>query len=255
MQSLEKNDVIKPIRIINPVKIHLPNGETAVNPDLKAIISEDKRVIFILKRSSKIISNEKVWDNIVPVLERRGIPYIVDPVNTYVTDQRLAMHIIFPDANMWDGKSKVSLSLWVYNSYDRHYAFKFKFGTYRWLCSNASYVGWKLLKSTHYKGDSKLSNKATVHFESALTYALKLYPGMQQRINELNTMKPTEEFTNVCIKSMGYKFEQLIRDGKSMVDVKTAYDLYCELTSFVTHYSYEPQKPGLYTRISQAFEL
>jgi hypothetical protein len=254
MQSLEKKDVVVPIRVISPVKIALPNKEWAVNPQLKAVVQGDT-LIQVLDRHTKIISDERVWDTIIPILERRHIPFIVDPVNTSVIPTRLMMHIVFIDTHMWDGQSKISLSLWVYNSYDKYFAFKWRFGTYRWTDSSASYAGWKLLKATHYRGDSKKSSLAKQHFESALTYALKLYPAMQQKINELRQQQPTEPFKQAMIKAMPYKFGKIWRDDNLEEKVITAYDLYTELTRFISHYAYDHLKPFLYKKVSEVFEL
>lgn len=270
MQTLEKDDVIKPVRIITPVKVLLPGGGYAVNRNIKAVIVNNKVVAFP-NLISPIITNEQVWDYFVPIIKRRSPSFFIDPVNTEVTDIFMALHIVFPETKMWDGKSKLSLSIWLFNYYDKVISFRFRFGTYRWTSSAASYVGSNLLSAIHMPSKKAKLHYATKrknrskevqnHFDSALTYALKLYPTIQERINELQTVKPTPQFIKACNVMMGKivshptKYHKMLMKGEVQVDIKTAYDLYCDLISYTSHHVIGRPKISTYNQIAKAFNL
>lgn len=259
MKSLEKKDIIRDIRVIKPAICKIPGGKFARNEEKKFIIDEDNKILQMLNIDSNVVSNSTVWDSSVGTLEKRGIKHFVDPVNSYADDNFLVLHIVLLDAEIWDGESKLNLSIWVYNSYNQEFAFKFRFGTYRWVCTNGAVMGWKLLSAKHYRTDAMKRKIVTAEqLGKAVSFALQLYPNIQERINELRALTYTPAFKEAIIKTFGKQFKVFMGRTNKWDVTKSAYDLYLQLTWWVTHYFKENNikyKERYYDKISKAFEL
>lgn len=218
---------------------------------------EDKsdELISVVSQSYTLLPNEKVIESTIGVLENSGIKYAIDSVGSYLSNKRMILHAIFSDVVLNDGESNVNLSMLIHNSYDMSTAFRFKFGTFRWICSNGAVIGYKELADTVYRKHTQ--GIYIEDIEKAIHNAVEIFPEIEKRIKILQQKEFTKAVKPKIINMMGKQYEKFMAENyeKRWREIKTLYQLYQSLTWYVTHKVTPLQRELYLNKIAKVFEI
>ena len=113
----------------------------------KAIVRSDNgRLISIMKDSYQLVPNREVIMPLLEQLHNLDTNWVIDPSHSFSDDNRMRLQVTFPDLKLNDGRSDISLSLFLHNSYDGSEGVRMFWGAIRAICSNGMVFGTLLSK-------------------------------------------------------------------------------------------------------------
>lgn len=217
---------------------------------------KEDELISVVSKSYTLLPNEKVIENTVGVLDKLGINYTIDPVGSYLSNSRMILHVIFLDnITLNDGESDISLSMMIHNSYDMSTAFRFKFGTFRWICSNGAIIGYKELTNSVYRKHTQGVYIDDV--KKSIQNAVQIFPEIEKRIKILQQKEFNKNLKPKINSIMGKPFERFMAEKyeKRWKEIKTLYQLYQTLTWYVTHKVAPLPRETYLNKIAKVFEI
>lgn len=255
---MELNDFTFPVseRSLYEVNLESLNPSEDYRPinGYKGIYNSDtNELISIVGSNYTLRTNAEVFEKTLGVLEKNGIGYMLDPMSSLLTNARMRCHIWLTGCSFNDGESPVHLSMFIQNSYDMSSTFKFKFGAYRLICLNGAHI--------FYKQMNQIFRKHTRNFYvddlmGSVERATKLFPEFQTSITQLrDTPVSIPKYRPLVEKLMGKTFELHMLREKKWGHISTYYDLYNEMTWFVTHKVPASQKEMFFEKITKAFKV
>jgi hypothetical protein len=225
--------------------------------DYKGIVRSDTgKLISIVSNTYNLTTNEEVINKTLGVFEMLGLTYIIDPIHSHISDNRMILNIVIKDICINDGVSPISLAMFIHNSYDMTTKFRFRFGTFRYICSNGSVIGFKELCDP-------IEHKHTPNFyiddiKREVERAIGIFPRVGERIEFLKT----QVFTYTPIRGraesvMGSEFTKYMKKDyeREWKSLKTLYDLYLIMTWYVTHKVVRLQQETYFNKIAKVFGL
>ncbi|MGB5849877.1 MAG: hypothetical protein WBH40_15405, partial [Ignavibacteriaceae bacterium] len=86
----------------------------------KAVVRKDNNsLISIVNKNYKLVPNKELIDQLMAQLERTDQRYEIDQHHSFVRDNRMRLHITFPELLIKDDSDDgIILSLYLHNSYD-----------------------------------------------------------------------------------------------------------------------------------------
>lgn len=232
--------------------VTVPDGITGSEYNLpsnyKAIVREDtNEVISIVKKSYRIVRNEELINNLLEELSMLDTPYRIDRSHSFVDNNRMRLHVVFPRLTMHDEDSEIALSLFLHNSYDMSEGIRFMFGAIRSICTNGMVFG-KIL-SKYYRKHTKGFKIANL--KDALSTTYDQIPAIQARIKELESTPVTQELMNRVEKGVGKKLSKRVFDQRPL----TEYQMYNALTNYISHVVEQRHRARYQQSVSRVFAL
>lgn len=201
----------------------------------KAIVKRDNNsLISIVNRNYKLVPNKDLIDQLMEQLERTDQKYEIDKHHSFVRDNRMRLHIVFPELTIKDDSDQgIALSLYLHNSYDLSEGIRMYWGAIRHICTNGMVFGEVLAKyySKHTKGfqikDLKSSLENTYH----------LIPDIQQRIEVLDSFKVDNKFETEMIEQVGSRFVKHLQleNNLNSFSSLTQLQLFHLVTNYISH--------------------
>jgi len=230
---MRKSDFTFPVR---REKLYYLDNSIWIPTNQDIIIREDTdEIISYVPRTYHLKTNAEIFDKIFEALQYLNLSVIIDPVNSFLSNERMICHLLLTDIIIKDDESAIFLSILIKNSYDRSRAFDFKFGMFRGICSNGSLLGYKSLMEGIYRKHTKGFSLHPI--TSKIKEVILNFPEVQKRIEHLQTVKFETSYKKQSVQTLGNKFEAYMSEdlGIKWIKIKTLYDLYNEMTYFVTH--------------------
>ncbi len=230
-------------------------GESNYLPmnEYKGVYTKDHQLISVVKNSYKLESNEEILEKTIGLLDKMGIKYHIDPMNSYSTLKRMTCFTTFPDVKINDGESDIFLTMIIYNSYDMSKARDVCWGTFRLACSNGAIMGFKVLTDIMKRRHSKNSYFGIE--EESIDRMFKNFYIIGQRVDYIKTLAITPSNIKDASNILGEKYTKYMNEDNRWKEVKTMYDLYNTMTWYTTHKVYHAHKDGYYNKIAKAFDL
>jgi len=201
----------------------------------KAIVRYDNNsLISIVNRNYKLVPNKDLIDQLMEQLERTDQKYEIDKHHSFVRDNRMRLHIVFPELTIKDDSDEgIALSLYLHNSYDMSEGIRMYWGAIRHICTNGMVFGEVLAKyySKHTKGfqikDLKSSLENTYH----------LIPDIQQRIEVLDSLKVDSKFETEMTEQVGSRFVKHLQleNNLNSFSSLTQLQLFHLVTNYISH--------------------
>jgi hypothetical protein len=167
----------------------------------KAIVRDDNNaLISIVNRNYKLVPNKDLIDQLMKQLERTDQKYEIEAHHSFVRNNRMRLHILFPELRIKDDSDDgIALSLFLHNSYDLSEGVRMYWGAIRSICTNGMVFGKVLAKfyGKHTKG-FKIED-----VKSSLENTYKMIPDIQQRIDVLDSLEVNEKFEDEVHEHMG----------------------------------------------------
>jgi hypothetical protein len=217
--------------------------------DYKAITREDNsKLISIQKKSYKLVSNAEVIEPVLSQLDNLTTEWTIDESHSYVEDGRMRLQVTFPELTLNDGRSDIALSLFVHNSYDGSEGVRMYWGAIRGICSNGMVFGEVLAKFYARHTSGIIVDNLIEQVEA--TY--EQIPVIKQRIEILQNLEPTEQFTNQITKELGRGVADYV--GEQEVPANQ-WKLYNYLTYYISHVVQQRMRAQYQMKVSRLFEL
>jgi len=201
----------------------------------KAIVRNDNNaLISIVNKNYKLVPNKDLIDQLMEQLERTDQKYEIEEHHSFVRNNRMRLHIVFPDLKIKDDSDDgIALSLYLHNSYDLSEGIRMYWGAIRSICTNGMVFGEVLAKfyGKHTKG-FKIEN-----VKSSLENTYKMIPDIQQRIDILDSLEVNQMFEDDVREHMGTRLvkHMLIENGLDSLQSFTQLQLFHLLTNYISH--------------------
>ena len=218
----------------------------------KAIVApqKDDQVISVVKDSYKLVSNRELIEPFLEQLERLEVPWKLDTSHSFAALNRMRLQITFPDIYLMDSESRIPLSLYLHNSYDMSEGIRLFWGAIRSVCSNGMVIG-ELLGKFYARHTSGFDfEEVHLHFHNALEKTTEL----QQKINELDSVPPTEQLMDDLQSRLGKKRFQQITDPDKAYE-QSQWKLLNDITHYISHEVEKPRRADMQMSVSKVFEL
>jgi hypothetical protein len=201
----------------------------------KAIVRDDNNaLISIVNRNYKLVPNKDLIDQLMKQLERTDQKYEIEAHHSFVRNNRMRLHILFPELRIKDDSDDgIALSLFLHNSYDLSEGVRMYWGAIRSICTNGMVFGKVLAKfyGKHTKG-FKIED-----VKSSLENTYKMIPDIQQRIDVLDSLEVNEKFEDEVHEHMGTRLvkHMLIENGLDSLQSFTQLQLFHLITNYISH--------------------
>lgn len=289
INPLSKEQVIKPVKIIKPFyyKTNKEDQWGIKSDDYKLLVdAESNELISIMTNKQVVYSNEDLWNYTGGVLQSAGINFFIDGRATQIDRQRVYLVFVFKDIFVGTPDDKIHLCLIATNSYTSgittDITLAFRFGLYRANNQSAMTSGYLPLAATYFRTDfikpfvktqrqnrhiKKKEHEIPLQYSyirQVIEQAIMVFPYIQPKIDALRIVAPSDELKLAIESKKGFllfinNFPVYMRKRKITWDsMVTAYDLYCELSNWVTDVSvsnYRRVKFDLMTRLNKIFEI
>src|ERR1035441_2762341 len=218
-------------------------------PHYKAISREDNgKLISIQNDSYQIVSNAEIIKPLIAQLHALDSKWIIDPSHSFVTDQKMRLQITFPELTFNDGRSDISVSLFVHNSYDSSEGVRMFWGAIRGICSNGMVFGKVLAKYYHKHTKGIPLNNLKAQIEA--TY--KKIPVISERIQILQNLLVSDSQIESVEKAFGKRISNYVKEQKMPENV---WILYNYLTWYISHIVELRLRANYQMKVSRMFGL
>jgi len=201
----------------------------------KAIVrSDDNSLISIVNKNYKLVPNKELIDQLMEQLERTDQKYEIDNHHSFVRNNRMRLHIIFPELKIKDDSDDgMALSLYLHNSYDLSEGIRMYWGAIRSICTNGMVFGEVLAKfyGKHTRG-FQITN-----LKNSLESTYQMIPNIQQRIDILDSNAVSQQFEEELREHMGNRLikHMLIENGTDTFQRLTQLQLFHLITNYISH--------------------
>jgi len=199
----------------------------------KAIVRSDNgRLISIMKDSYQLVPNREVIMPLLEQLHNLDTNWVIDPSHSFTEDNRMRLQVTFPDLKLNDGRSDISLSLFLHNSYDGSEGVRMFSGAIRAICSNGMVFG-TLLSKYYRKHTNGLEIK---NLKTQLESTYDKIPVIKNRIEILQNTSVTSSIRRDIQEKLGSNVTKYIKQQEKM-NKKAAnlWVLYNIITYYVSH--------------------
>ena len=221
----------------------------------KAIVRNDNNaLISIVNKNYKLVPNKDLIDQLMEQLERTDQKYEIEEHHSFVRNNRMRLHIVFPDLKIKDDSDDgIALSLFLHNSYDLSEGVRMYWGAIRSICTNGMVFGKLLAKfyGKHTKG-LKIEN-----LKQSLESTYKLIPDIQQRIEVLDSLEVDKQLDSDCKEELGktmYK-HLLIENNVESLQQLNQLQLFHLVTHYISHRINTELQARYQMRVSKLFNM
>jgi hypothetical protein len=198
----------------------------------RAIVRQDNdKLISIVKPTYKIISNQFVIGTVMNELDKLDTSWKIDTSHSYVTDERMKLHITFPDILMNDGESDIALSCYIHNSYDGSEGVRMLWGAIRAICTNGMILGKVLGKYYH----RHTRNIMIGNIRKQLSETVDKMPLIQRRMQEMIGNENIDGIYPAIQKHLGKGMYDHVVAQTCINDKITQWMLYNIVTYYISH--------------------
>lgn len=205
---------------------------TSVTGSYKAIVrSDNDKLISIMRDSYKVVPNRLVIGNVMNELDKLDTRWVIDTSHSYVTDERMKLHITFPDILMNDGESDIALSCYIHNSYDGSEGVRMLWGAIRAICTNG--MIWGKVLSKFYHRHTQGINIGSI--KRQLSNSVDKIPLIQTRMKEMVENENVSEIYPSIKKLLGKGIYDHVVAQTCINDKVTQWMLYNMVTYYISH--------------------
>ncbi|MCX6170947.1 MAG: DUF932 domain-containing protein [Ignavibacteriales bacterium] len=222
--------------------------------DYKAIVRKDtSELISIMNDTYKIVPNSDVIRPLMEQLNMLDTSWFIDSSHSFVENNRMRLQVTFPELIFSDGKSDVSLSLFLHNSYDGSEGVRMFWGAIRAICKNGMVFG-EVLSRFYGKHTAKI-NIGNLNQQAEASY--EKIPVIKHRIDQLLNEKVTEALRTSVENRLGKKVMKFVEEQEDERNqkAKNMWVLYNFLTYFISHNVQQRMRAGYQFEVSKLFKL
>jgi regulator of replication initiation timing len=222
--------------------------------DYKAIVRNDTgELISIMNDTYKIVPNSEIIKPLMEQLNMLDTSWFLDGSHSFVENNRMRLQVTFPELIFSDGRSDVSLSLFLHNSYDGSEGVRMFWGAIRAICKNGMIFGQVLSKfySKHTAG----INIGNLNQQVEATY--ENIPIIKHRIEQLLNEKVTDSIRMSIENKLGKKVMKYVEEQEDERGqrAKNLWVLYNFLTYYISHNVQQRLRAGYQIQVSKLFRL
>ena len=207
-----------------------PHLNLNIADNYKAIVRQDNgKLISIMSNTYKLVPNREVILPLLQELHKLDNKWVIDSSHSFADDNRMRLQVTFPDLKLNDGRSDISLSLFLHNSYDGSEGVRLFWGAIKEICTNGMVFG--TLLSKYYRRHTAGLDISNLKEKLESTY--DKIPVLKHRIDILQDTKVTPKFRRDVEEQMGKKMVKYIGDQEKQN--KRASNLWV-LFNLVTYY-------------------
>ncbi len=201
----------------------------------KAIVrSDNNALISIVNKKYKLVPNSELINQLMEQLENTDQKYEIDEHHSFVRNNRMRLHILFPELRIKDDSDDgLALSLYLHNSYDMTEGIRMYWGAIRAICTNGMVFGEVLAKfyGKHTRG-FKIQN-----LKNSLENTYQMIPDIQQRINILDSLEIDRQFEDDFQNQMGSRFVKHMKIENHITSLQsiTQLQLFHLVTNYISH--------------------
>jgi hypothetical protein len=234
-----------------------------------------RKVVSVVGNEYRLLPNKEVLLPILEHLDKTGWKFTFDQFS-YVSDQRMRVHLTFPEFHVKDDAKGINLSLFIHNSYNNLESFKLMPGAMRLVCTNGMVIGmlFRKIKINHQATDIRQLAVANVdavigEFLSNGKKVEEWVRDMMSRPLTVDVVKKTARTFDTAISSTAYRSIGLLGDDEANGQVKEiaetitpadvkrhgAWQFYNTLTDFISHKTPQRYRVEYLSRVSPMFGL
>jgi hypothetical protein len=231
----------------------LLNKNTVQTNDYKAIVRRDNgELISIMNDTYKIVPNSEVIKPLMEELNRLDTSWFIDSSHSFVELSRMRLQITFPELIFHDGRSDVSLSLFLHNSYDGSCGVRMMFGAIRAICKNGMVFG-TVLSKFYGKHTMGLNVK---NLKEQIDASYEKIPVIKHRIEQLQNDKVTDILRQSIEKNLGKKIAGYIDEQEEETQrAKNQWIIYNMITYYISHVIQQRLRAQYQIEVSRLFKL
>jgi len=237
---------------------------------------EQKKVVSIVSDTYNLLPNKVIVDPVLQWLEQNKIKYTMDKF-TYVTDQRMRLHLTFPEFKIKDdSKDGILASVFLHNSYNQIESYRLVAGGMRQVCSNGMIIGTVIKKLSVIHQATNIKEISIANIESVLGGFASNTKHVEARIIEMIQQKAVVKDILSITKNLepritAYLLEKLglcemgmatsqavavLDDLNEKQTLKQSmYDVYNILTYYVSHLMQQRYRTDFLMKFSKKFEI
>lgn len=229
--------------------VDFADKKTYLDHSYKALVRPDtNEVISIVKSTYKVVENREVLDRFFGTLDKLGHKYEFGNGDSFVTNQRMRLHIKYPEfVFQGDKESPIFLSSYLHNSYDMSEGVRIGWGIYRQICSNGAIVGYMLGKFYHRHTEGVNMDGLEKRFDMMADNLPKIHA----RVQELQT----QTVDDVFLEKLKNEFSKRMMDKLAITGTTNRWAAYNAFTYHVSHEIPGPRREAYQTKISKVFQL
>ena len=209
-------------------RIELGNRQTYLSSEYKAIVRQDtNELISIVRDSYQIVPNETLIGQLMEQLDKLATPFEIEPSHSFVENTRMRLQVKFPEIQINYGRSDITLSLYLHNSYDMSEGVRMFWGAIRAICTNGMVFG-QVLGSIYHRHTKGFQMDG---LQQELTLAYDMMPRVKNRIAELSERPVNQDIRQDIESGLGKKFSQPILE----TEYESQWKLYNAITYAISH--------------------
>jgi len=221
--------------------------------DYKAVVRKDSgELISIMNDTYKIVPNSEVIKPLMEELHRLDTSWFIDSSHSFVESNKMRLQVTFPELIFHDGRSDVSLSLFLHNSYDGSEGVRMMFGAIRAICKNGMVFG-EVLSRFYGKHTMGLNVK---NLKEQIDASYEKIPIIKNRIMQLQNEKVTDTLRQQIEKNLGKKIACYIGEQEEETQrAKNQWIIYNTITYFISHQIQQRLRAQYQLEVSRLFKL
>lgn len=221
--------------------------------EYKAIVRKDNgELISIMNDTYKIVPNSEVIKPLMEQLNLLDTSWFIDSSHSYVESNRMRLQVTFPELVLHDGRSDISMSLFVHNSYDGSEGVRLLWGGIRAICKNGCV--WGTVLSRFYGKHTAGINIKNLNQQVEATY--EKIPVIKHRIEQLLNEKVTDTLRQQIEKNLGKKIACYIGEQEEETQrAKNQWVIYNMITYYVSHVIQQRLRAQYQLEVSRLFKL
>jgi len=230
------------------------NRSSLLTKNYKAIVRKDNgELISIMNNTYKIVPNSEVIKPLMAQLHTLDTSWFIDSSHSFVDNERMRLQITFPELILHDGRSDVSLSLFLHNSYNGTEGVRMMWGAIRAICKNGMVFGEVLSrfygKHTMGLNISNLKEQVEASYEKI--------PIIKHRIEQLQNDKVSDSLRQNIENKLGKKIACYIgeQEEESGQKAKNQWIIYNMITYFISHNIQQRLRSQYQLEVSKLFKL
>lgn len=231
----------------------LLNRNTVRTKDYKAIVRKDNgQLISIMNDTYKIVPNSEVIKPLMEQLNTLDTSWFIDSSHSFVDSTRMRLQVTFPELIFHDGRSDVSLSLFLHNSYDGSEGVRMMFGAIRAICKNGMVFG-EVLSKFYGKHTMGLNVK---NLKEQIDASYEKIPVIKHRIEQLQNEKVNDTLRQSIEKNLGKKIACYISEQEEETQrAKNQWIVYNMITYYISHVIQQRLRAQYQLEVSRLFKL
>lgn len=229
------------------------NKSPLLTKNYKAIVRQDTGdLISIMNDTYKTVRNSEIIMPLIEELNLLDTSWFLDSSHSFVENNSMRLQVTFPELIFHDGRSDVSLSLFLHNSYDGSVGVRMFWGAIRAICKNGMIFGEVLSK--FYGKHTMGLNISNLHEQVEASY--EKIPVIKHRIEQLLNEKVTDALRQQIENRLGKKITKYIETQEDEnKKAKNLWVLYNIITYYVSHTVEQRLRAGYQLEVSRLFKL